>query len=105
MTALDAAALVTLLALGFHLLVGHHLQKLDDPAYLRAHGVVIVSLRAIDAHGEAIGDYRGQPIWATLTFKGMRYAFDRIVPPAERERIGPGELYVEPGMVFRALNS
>jgi hypothetical protein len=104
-TPLDAAALVALLALPFHWAVKRELAQIEDPAYLRAHGVVIVSLSAIEAHSETIGRYRGQDIWRTLTFKGIVYAFDRVVPPAERERVGAGELYVEPGLVFRALHS
>ena len=105
MTPLDAVALVALLALPFHWLIRHHLRQLEDPAYLRSHGVVIVSPGAIESHSEPIGCYRGHDIWRTVTFKGIVYRFDRVLPASQRERIGAGELYVEPGIVFRALNS
>lgn len=97
--------LVALLALPFYWAVQRELARQGDPAYLRRHGVVIVSLRAIEAHSAAVGTYCGRDIWGTLTFKGIVYRYDRIVPPKERERIGAGELYLEPGLVFRALHS
>ena len=97
--------LVGLLVLPFHWVVQRELARQSDPAYLRQRGVVIVSLNAIEAHSEPVGTYAGREIWGTLTFKGMVYRFDRIVAPQERERIGAGELYVEPGLVFRARHS
>jgi hypothetical protein len=102
-TPLDAAALVALLAMPFHWMVKRELQRLEDSAYLRAQGVVIVCLRAIDSHAEPIGRYRGQDIWRTLTFKDVEYRFDRVISAQDRERVGPGELYLEPGLVYVAV--
>ena len=47
---------------------------LHDPAYLRRHG--------------------------SVTFKGMVYRFDRVVPERERERISARELWLAPGLVY-----
>jgi hypothetical protein len=99
-TPLDAAALVALLAMPLHWMVKREFDRLEDPAYLRAQGVVIVSAAAIESHAEPIGRYRGQDIWRTITFKGMEYRFDRVIPARERERLGTGELYLEPGLVY-----
>jgi hypothetical protein len=35
-----------------------------------------------------------------VRFKGLHYRFDRIIDAAMRERIAPGELYLEPGLVY-----
>lgn len=105
MTPLDAAALFALLFLPFHWLVKRHFDELQDPAYLRARGVVIVQPSALEGHTEPVGSYMGREIWRSVKFKGMEYRFDRVVAPKERERIVAGELYVEPGLVFRALSS
>ena len=101
MTPLDAAALVALLAWPFHWALTRELDRLEDPAYLARQGIVIVKLSALDSHAEAIGVYKGREIWRSLTFKGMQYRFDRVVPASARERLRPGELYLEPGLVFR----
>ena len=79
MTALDAAALVALLAWPLHWMVKREFDRLEDPAYLARQGVVIVKLSAISSHAEPIGTYKG------------------------RERVGPGELYLEPGLVYVAV--
>ena len=100
MAPLEAAALVMLLAWPLHWAVQRELRRLTDPAYLRAHGVVIVRPRAVTLDAAVVGTYRGEPIAAGLTFKGMRYRFDRVIPRRERERIGPGELYLEPGLIY-----
>jgi hypothetical protein len=99
---LEAALLVAVLALPLHLVVLWQLARLDDPAYLRVHGVVVVRESALDGHSEAIGDYAGRHIWGSVTFKGMRYRFDRRATPRERERIRAGELWLEPGLVYVA---
>jgi len=87
----------------FHWLVRRELTRLEDPRYLRAHGVVIASPGAIEAHSESIGRYADREIWRTLTFKGMVYRFERVVPAGDRELIGAGELYLEPGLVYVAV--
>ena len=102
MSPLEAALLVAALALPLHGLVLWQLTRLDDPAYLRAHGVVVVRQSALDGHAEAVGSYEGWPIWGSVTFKGMLYCFDRVRRPQDREKTGPGELWLEPGLVYVA---
>jgi hypothetical protein len=100
MDALEAIMLVALLVLPFHWLVRRELDKLEDPGYLRRHGLVIVAPGALDAHTAPIGRYQDREIWGSVTFKGMRYRFDRIVSEGDRERISARELYLAPGLVY-----
>jgi hypothetical protein len=100
MPALDAAALVAVLALPWLWLVRRELSKLSDPAYLREHGVVIVSERALQDHAAPIGEYLGQPIWASVRFMGMEYRFHHVQDRRKREELAPRELYLEPGLVY-----
>jgi hypothetical protein len=88
------------IGLPFHLLVVREFEKLTDPRYLREHGVVILSSRALEDHALPIGTYMGQSIWESVTFKGMQYRFDRVAPPSYRNRVGPGELFLAPGLVY-----
>jgi hypothetical protein len=99
-SALDAAVLTLILALPLLWLVQREMAKLSDPRYLRDHGVVIVSERALQAHSESIGEYQGHPIWASVRFMGMEYRFDRIVDRSARERLSPHELFLDPGLVY-----
>jgi hypothetical protein len=96
-TPLEAAALVVALQLPCHWLVLRHLRRLADPAYIRSMGVVILRERALQAHSEPIGRYQDRPIWGTVSFMGMLYRFDHVV---ERRRVGPRELFLEPGLVY-----
>jgi len=100
MTPIDAAAVVLILFLALNWLVLRHFDRLEDPAYLRRQGVVIESESALQAHTAPIGAYMGRPIWATVTFMGLEYRFDRIQSPARREALGAGELFLEPGLVY-----
>ena len=100
MSPLEAVLLVAIVALPFHLAVLVELERLEDPGYLRRKGVVIVKESALTGHAEAIGRYRGHEIWQAVTFKGMTYRFDRVARPSYRHRIGPRELYLEPGLVY-----
>jgi hypothetical protein len=61
---------------------------------------VIVSTRAIQSHTQAIGEYVGQPIWASVRFMGMDYRFDHVLDRRARERLSPRELFLEPGLVY-----
>jgi len=97
---LDTALLILILALPLFWLVLRELDRLDDPAYLRKQGVVIVLDRILEAHSAPIGEYRGRPIWATVTFRGMQYRFDHVIARSERNRIAPRELFLEPGLVY-----
>ena len=100
MSALEALGVFLLIALPLHWLVQRQFAKLSDPAYLRRHGVVIVSTRALQAHSAPIGEYKGQPIWGSVRFMGMDYRFDHVLDERARERLGAGELYIEPGLVY-----
>jgi hypothetical protein len=100
MSPLEAALAVAALALLLHYVIVRKLEQLEDPAYLRKEGVVIVRKNVIDARSEVIGEYQGRPIWASVTFMGMQYRFDHIVEDKQREWIEAGELYLEPGLVY-----
>jgi hypothetical protein len=102
MSALDAAAVIVLVALPWLWLVNRELAKLADPGYLRRHGVVIVSETALQAHSDPIGEYLGHPIWGSVRFMGMEYRFDHVQERRARERLAPGELFLEPGLVYVA---
>jgi hypothetical protein len=102
MSPLEAALLVAVLVLPLHVLVLWQLARLDDPVYLRAHGIVVVRESALDGHSEPIGDYAGRHIWGSVTFKGMLYRFDHRASAQEREKLRPGELWLEPGLVYVA---
>ena len=99
MSALEAAVLVAILVLPWHLLVQREIAKLTDPAYLRMHGVVILN-QSVLQDSAPIGEYLGHPIWASVRFMGMEYRFDRVQRAGLRERVGPRELYLEPGLVY-----
>jgi hypothetical protein len=100
MSPIEAALLVVVFALPWFWFLNWQIAKLADPKYLRERGVVIVLEKALEAHADPIGEYMGQPIWASVTFKGMRYRFDHILERKKRERLAPGELFLEPGLVY-----
>lgn len=101
MSPLEAALLLLALALPAHWLVMRQINKLTDPRYLRENGVVIVVEDVLEAHSEPIGSFMGHPIWRSVTFMGMEYRFDRVIPAKLRERIEAHELFLEPGLVYR----
>jgi hypothetical protein len=103
MSPLEAAALIGLLALPLHCLVQWQLSREDDPRYLRTQGIVVVRDSALDGHAEVIGGFHGRQIWASVVFKGTTYRFDRVTRPQLKELTGPGELYLEPGLVYVAI--
>ena len=100
MSALEALVVFLLVSLPIHWMVQRQFAKLADPRYLREHGVVIVSERALQSHSEAIGEYRGHPIWGSVRFMGMDYRFDHVRDARARERLAPGELFLDPGLVY-----
>jgi len=102
MSPLEAAALIGALSLPFVLLVQYELDRQEDPRYLRMQGIVVVRESALDAHSDPIGEYGGRQIWGTVTFKGMAYRFSRVTGPENREKTGPRELWLEPGLVYVA---
>lgn len=101
MNALEAVVVMALIVLPFHLAIQFQFDRLADPRHIRSKGVVIVRPGALQGHGEAIGSYSGCDIWASVTFMGMEYRFERIVKPAYAGRIGARELYLEPGLLYR----
>ena len=100
MSPLEAALVVAAVAALVNYVVVRKLNQISDPRYLRNEGVVIVADSALEERASPIGHYRGAPIWASVTFKGMRYRFDHIIDGKHRERIAPGELFLEPGLVY-----
>jgi len=99
MTPVDAAILVLALTLGMLRIIYRELDKAEaeDP---RRHGIVIVRERALEAHSAPIGNYLGHEIWRTVTFRGLTYDFARVESPKRREKLAPGELFLDPGLVY-----
>ena len=62
--------------------------------------MIIKRLEALDAVGEVVGRYLDAPISRSLAFKGMKYEFAGVVPPAYQRRIDENELYLEPGLLY-----
>ena len=101
MDPMSPVAFGALLALPFHLVVLRYIAVHTDPALLRKRGVVIVHDRVLEERSAPIGEYMGSPIWGSVTFKGLVYRFDRIVRRRDRDLTGPGELYLDPGFIYR----
>jgi hypothetical protein len=97
---LEAVAVAAALAYVFHRVIQSQLDRLGDPAYLCREGVVVVVEEILQAHSAPVGQYMGRSIWGSVTFMGMEYRFDHVVPASHRERLAPGELYLEPGLVY-----
>lgn len=77
--------------------------RLSDPRYVRSAGVAVEREALRIAEGaELIGYLDGCEIRARVEYLGMRYRFECVVPPAYRRRLRPGELYVEPGLLYVA---
>jgi hypothetical protein len=100
MSALEALLVILVVALPFWWLVHRELAKMTDARYLRAHGVVIVSERALQGRSAPIGEYMGHPIWGSVRFMGMEYRFDHVADRKARERLEQGELFLEPGLIY-----
>ena len=99
MTPLDAATLVAALALGCHWLICKALDS-AEPQDLRGCGIVIVCDTSLEAHSARIGEYMGHQIWETVTFRGHLYRFDHVLAQSRREQLAPGELFLDPGLVY-----
>ena len=100
MTPLEAVLVPVAIALPLLWLMRIELDKLADPQYLRGHGVVIVAETALESCSDPIGRYMGRDVWGTVTFMGTVYRFDHVTRRDRRDAIGPGELYLEPGLVY-----
>ena len=99
---LTAALIAALGYLPILLLLRRHLALLQDPANLLRHGVILLRFDALDGVAEIIGHYGDSNIYRYVTFKGMRYDFERVVPAPRLFQVGPKELFVEPGIVYVA---
>jgi hypothetical protein len=89
------------LALPFHLIALRYFAVHLDPALVRERGVVILHPSALQELAAPVGEYMGREIWGSVTFKGMVYRFDHVVHRRERDRTGPRELFLEPGLLYR----
>lgn len=98
MSPLEAALLVVILVLPFHLLIQWQLGLQSDPRYLRKHGVVICREEILERTGETVGHYRGRDIPAVVVFMGMHYRFAGVVQPAYQ--VKSRELVLAPGLLY-----
>jgi len=96
---LEAALLVLLVGLPFHLLVHWQLARMRD-AHRCETGVVIRRDEALEDHSGPIGALGGRAIYGSVTFMGRVYRFDRIAEPWYRARVRPREIFLEPGLVY-----
>jgi hypothetical protein len=99
MTPIDTAILVLALTLGFLRIIYRELDRAESEDLHRC-GIVIVRERVLEGHSQPIGEYLGHQIWRTVTFRGLTYEFDRIQRQSRREQLAPGELYLDPGLVY-----
>ena len=99
MSPIEAALLVAVLTLPFHLFLQWQLALQCDPRYLRKHGVVIRREEILEGRGEVIGRYCGRNIPGALVFMGMQYRFSGIVPSAYR--VKSRELLLAPGLLYQ----
>lgn len=102
MDGLIAIAFTALLVAPLHFAVLSYLARLDGGTWLREVGVIILDERALEGQAEVIGTYAGAPIRAAVTFKGLEYRYTGITTPKRKERMGPDELYLEPGLLYQA---
>ncbi|MCB1915762.1 MAG: hypothetical protein KDG52_08610 [Rhodocyclaceae bacterium] len=73
----------------------------QSPGYWRRWGAVVLSPRALQGRDHEIGSYMGVPIFEHVRFCGHQYHFERVADRAERDLIEGGELFLEPGLVYR----
>ena len=71
------------------------------PDYWRRWGAVVVRPAALELREQLIGYYMGVEIFERIRFHQLDYRFSRIGGPREREAIDGGELYLEPGLIYR----
>lgn len=100
MDALIAIILALALTLPLRTLVLRVIDHADSPEYYRRHGVIVRCVEALDHTGEALGQYRGVPIYRSVGFKGMRYEFEGVVPPAYKQHVRRWQLFLEPGLLY-----
>ena len=100
MDPIEAALMVAALMLPLHLLVQRQLQRHCDPREIRSCGVVVRSEEALERRSGVIGYFDGRKIYASVSFMGMEYRFDRVTGPAYRRSVHERELYLDPGLVY-----
>jgi hypothetical protein len=77
----------------FRLVDGHR-----DPRTLGQ----IVNLSQAECTGTCIGHWGDIPIFDYLVLRGRTFCYDRLVRPDYQLRVRPDEVYVVPGLVYRA---
>ena len=50
--------------------------------------------------GEVIGHLNGRAIYGAVRYRGRRYDFERVVPDGDGHALRPGEIVVEPGLLY-----
>lgn len=82
-------------------LVRKELAFRNSPQYWQRWGAVVLRTQALQARDEPIGTYMGAPIFQHVRFRDCDYDFDRVLPREQRDCIEGGELFLEPGLVYR----
>lgn len=102
---MEAVVLLLLLLTFFFGLMRKDLRRLIrlTPEDLREVGVVVKSARALDDAVDVIGRYMGVDIYRAVTFKGVRYEFNCVAPPAFKRYLRGRQLYLEPGLVYVSM--
>ena len=72
-----------------------------SPTYWHRWGAVVMRNRALQSRNQVIGSYMGAQIFERVRFADCDYRFDHVAPSEERNLISGGELYLEPGLVYR----
>lgn len=100
---MDWLHLVTLLAVLGPLYFIAHLERtrLKNPRYVRQSGVAVErEAILVDDQAQLLGYYDGCEIRSAVVYLGIRYRFECVVPASYRRQLLPGELYVEPGLLY-----
>ena len=77
----------------------------QSPGYWRCWGAVVLSPTALQGRDHPIGSYMGVPIFEHVRFCNLDYLFERVARSEERDLIEGGELFLEPGLVYRLSDS
>ena len=81
--------------------IDHFFRRFDGYRDPRTLGQ-IVDLAQTGHPAETIGRLGDVPIYHHLDWRGRRFDYDRLVRPDYQLRVRPDELYVAPGLVYRA---
>ncbi|HVL37301.1 MAG TPA: hypothetical protein VM489_16650 [Burkholderiales bacterium] len=100
MELVDAALFAAILGILYRL-VQFDRTRLSNPRYVRNMGAVVGREQVRpEPEAEVIGTFDGREIYASVQYMGMKYRFDRVVPPSYQYRVAPRELYVAPGLLY-----